>query len=81
MKPRSTRKVRGGVELSIGTSRLEAVPSSKLAEQRQHQLDKMILQVRKPIGSQSRLRGVFRVGLVVKRFGKAELLNKRPCHA
>ena len=56
-------------------SRLEAVPSSKLAEQRQHRLDKNDLQVREP------MKGVFRAGLVVNRFGKAELQNKRPCHA
>ena len=56
MKPRSTRGVRGGVELSIGASRLEAVPSSKLAEQRQHRLDKMILQVREPKGGSQSLR-------------------------
>ena len=46
------------------------------------ELAKMILQVREPIGGpQFTLKGVFRVGLVVNRFGKAELQNKRPCHA
>ena len=45
-------------------------------------LAKMILQVREPIrGSQFPLKGVFRAGLVVNRFGKAELQNKQPCHA
>ena len=50
MKPCSTRGVRGGVQLSMGAPRLEAVPSSKLAEQRQHRLDKNDFASKRAIG-------------------------------
>ena len=62
------------------TSRLEAVPPSRLTEQRQHRLDTKNFVSRRADGSQDILlvkeKGVFRVGLVVnrwKRCGKAEL--------